>query len=561
MVRAVKELGEINCEQSQCLLSAMQEMTKHNEQSAELTRRALADVAITINQVATKLEQKQRTESMQIKTVPKTTTIHEHVRYQNTFRQPIVLRGTECASVTAIKEPIIAPKVNAPMFTPVTSTAQTSAMPTLITTTSDSAVALPTSMVMTSVPLLATFASLPIASPAAVCLSGSILASDTLEKASGRKEKRVMDYGGEPDVDNYLSQFNLIAEYNGWTDREKAIALAASLKGNARLVLPTDGLARTITFEQLCERLRESFGPVRQSSYHITALNAVTRRVRETVRALVDRLRPMARLAYPNIEDLAQREKLLIEPFIGALTDMEQRLFVRNRMPFTLKEAADAAELYENNHGIEEKRTDTVAEQNKQDKRKVRALATSTLDLAQLKDEIIHEVRQEVRAISSDVSRQEPTNQRRGRRQNINVGQKKQRGKSQPPVRSINNPQKHVNRNNQYNAQRSNSKPPYGQSFSDRLNSIEATVNKLAQVVERSMSLTSTVQTSTNAEQTRPKTLVSDERLPTVNSSPCYNCGQTGHWRNECLLPKKKWNTYGQGNGEGRGPVGRATCP
>jgi hypothetical protein len=46
----------------------------------------------------------------------------------------------------------------------------------------------------------------------------------------------------------------------------------------------------------------------------------------------------------------------------------------------------------------------------------------------------------------------------------------------------------------------------------------------------------------------------------TANGS-CFNCGEMGHWRNECPYPLRPRRNDGnrQGNGGGRGSAGQAT--
>lgn len=56
-------------------------------------------------------------------------------------------------------------------------------------------------------------------------------------------------------METYISQFSMIADYNGWQEEERKFHLAASLKDKARQVLPADGRLTSITYAQLCERL------------------------------------------------------------------------------------------------------------------------------------------------------------------------------------------------------------------------------------------------------------------------------------------------------------------
>ena len=82
-----------------------------------------------------------------------------------------------------------------------------------------------------------------------------------------KKEHRAPECDGTTDIETYLVQFENIARKNGWDDEEKALNLIAILRGNARMVLPTDPRAEQPTFEQLSDRLRQSFGPVQHSMY------------------------------------------------------------------------------------------------------------------------------------------------------------------------------------------------------------------------------------------------------------------------------------------------------
>lgn len=166
-----------------------------------------------------------------------------------------------------------------------------------------------------------------------------------------------MDYPGDADVETYISQFSMIADYNGWQEEERKFHLAASLKDKARQVLHADGRLTSITYAQLCERLVKRFGPGKQSAPNVAALNSLARRSSETIRALADRARPYAKWGYPQVTDEETRDTLLIMPFISALVDKEQRTFVLNRKPATLEEAIEAAELFEATSGIEAKRS------------------------------------------------------------------------------------------------------------------------------------------------------------------------------------------------------------
>ena len=162
----------------------------------------------------------------------------------------------------------------------------------------------------------------------------------------------------------------MVAKYNGWSKEERAMNLAANLKESARSILPTDPNDPIPSYGEQCERLRESFGPLKQASYHRAEISAITRGPKETVRALIERLRPVAVLAYPHVSDRAERENMLVDPFIDALTDAEQREYVHLLTPKTVQ-ATNAAELYEATLGIEAKRVEASAANDREGRKKV----------------------------------------------------------------------------------------------------------------------------------------------------------------------------------------------
>lgn len=337
------------------------------------------------------------------------------------------------------------------------------------------------------------------------------------------KEKKPMDYPGDADVETYISQFSMIADYNGWQEEERKFHLAASLKDKARQVLPADGRLTSITYAQLCERLIKRFGPGKQAAPNVAALNSLARRSSETIRALADRARPYAKWGYPQVTDEETRDTLLIMPFISALIDKEQRTFVLNRKPATLEEAIEAAELFEATSGIEAKRSD--ASDDKAGKKAIRAVQLEADDEPDDDGSVISQLRAIFTSMPTPSSKPKGKNPKK---------------KGSQAVRAVTS---QVSTN-----QRDQGKRAEDPALYQRIQTIEEALVSLG----AGSGLVS-MRSAAGSLQTAPKTL-DDGSRPTPATHPCHYCKKIGHRRNTC----PELHRVDQENSNGRGPAGQA---
>ena len=168
-------------------------------------------------------------------------------------------------------------------------------------------------------------------------------------KTNDEKFKIKLDYySGEPEIDQFLTQFESCAEYCGWDDDEKAVLLIAHLKGPARQLLPIDSTAKKPTYKELSKKLKDRFGPSAEESLYLAQVNSRRRRENETIQQLAQWFRNTGSRAYPEPEDDDKsREKHLLQPFIASLTDIEQRKYVHLQTPKNLSDAIKFAMKYE----------------------------------------------------------------------------------------------------------------------------------------------------------------------------------------------------------------------
>lgn len=157
-------------------------------------------------------------------------------------------------------------------------------------------------------------------------------------------------YDGSTPWEAFRAQFDIIAEINSWNIDEKASFLAASLKGNATMVLSNLTVDNRKSFESLAKALSNRFGTTHQSELARAKFKTRVKKRDESYPELVSDLERLVKLAYPNAEAELQ-DTLAKDQFVDAIVDEEIRMKVRQGRPKNVQCALEVALELESSFG------------------------------------------------------------------------------------------------------------------------------------------------------------------------------------------------------------------
>ena len=136
---------------------------------------------------------------------------------------------------------------------------------------------------------------------------------------------------------DYKAHFDACAELNGWTEKEKGLYLAVSLRGQAQGVFGNLS-SKSNDYKELSTALQERFAPPNQTELYRVQLKERRQKATESLTELGQDVWRLTNLAYPTAPaDL--RETLAKEQFIDALVSSDMRLRIKQARPTSLNMA------------------------------------------------------------------------------------------------------------------------------------------------------------------------------------------------------------------------------
>ena len=180
------------------------------------------------------------------------------------------------------------------------------------------------------------------------------------KKSQDFKTKNIVKpapYDGKGPWIDYKSHFDACAQINEWSQKEKGLYLAVSLRGQAQGVLGNLPLELRQNYKELIKSLEERFSPSNQTELYRTQLRERRQKAIETLPELGQDVRRLANLAYPTAPNEV-RETLAKEQFIDALIDVDMRLRIKQARPVNLNDAVRHAVELEAFNKAEIKKTE-----------------------------------------------------------------------------------------------------------------------------------------------------------------------------------------------------------
>ena len=157
---------------------------------------------------------------------------------------------------------------------------------------------------------------------------------------------KVAVYDGKSSWNDYLVQFELAAQENGWNKHTRVIRLACSLRGSAQAILSDLTPEIRQNYDRLVNTLTERFEPQNQCEIYKAQLKQRIRKRDEGLPELAQDIKRLTRMAYPSaFMDL--RDTLSKDSFIEALNDAEMELFIYQKEPATIDDAVRLALKFE----------------------------------------------------------------------------------------------------------------------------------------------------------------------------------------------------------------------
>ncbi|CAC5407814.1 unnamed protein product [Mytilus coruscus] len=131
-------------------------------------------------------------------------------------------------------------------------------------------------------------------------------------------------YDGTPSWQDYLVQFKQLGKRNQWTQEDKAMELAVSLRGAAVSILSDLGLPDRENYNCLVSALAARFEPTNQSEIFRSKVKSRVREKGETLPELAQDVKRLVRFAYPTA-GVELRDQLALDCFIDSLGDAEMQ--------------------------------------------------------------------------------------------------------------------------------------------------------------------------------------------------------------------------------------------
>lgn len=165
-------------------------------------------------------------------------------------------------------------------------------------------------------------------------------AHDCAARAGDRRVPQCFD--GSVSWTAYYAQFQAIARQNQWSDSERAMQLAASLKGPALDILGHLPEEQFQDFGKLSAALKQRFGDEHQEETFRVRFRTRYREPKEPLPELAHAVEKLGHLAYPSAP-ADFREVLIRDQFIDALDNTETKIAVKQSRPASLREALACA--------------------------------------------------------------------------------------------------------------------------------------------------------------------------------------------------------------------------
>ena len=159
-------------------------------------------------------------------------------------------------------------------------------------------------------------------------------------------------FDGTSDFAEYEIHFKACAKINGWDDHSKLQVMLARLKGVALRVASTSlGQGSDLTFDRLCELLREQFGSGGQEDAYRLAIRNIHRQPGQSLRDLAQLVRETVWKAYPEARG-EMRERLCIEAYFDAVGEetIKRKINETGRSPKAKLEDCVKAAVAEENY-------------------------------------------------------------------------------------------------------------------------------------------------------------------------------------------------------------------
>ncbi|CAC5386872.1 unnamed protein product [Mytilus coruscus] len=197
----------------------------------------------------------------------------------------------------------------------------------------------------------------------------SLTNSHTHSPKSSNVTMKPQLYEGDEDLNEYLAQFEILAEINGWNYATKSLYLAGSLKGGAKALLNELDKESRKDYDSLVKVLDNRYGSAEKSELFRAKLQTRMRGKEESLPELAQSIKKLTRQAYPSAPSTIT-SVLALEHFIDALPDADLRLRLRESNPKSIHEAETLAvrletlKLAERQKGRMVRQADTVHNEN-----------------------------------------------------------------------------------------------------------------------------------------------------------------------------------------------------